>query len=153
MTNFQTKNPRSLPVDVALVKSLLVRLMTSADQGLDRINKQHILMKNMETLGMSPEAHLAMVMKAMDRLQQENKPPVYETGLMLGVTLCLTARSANGRQMLRRMLSDIELQQSVDRENVVAEFKAGCIDCAQLSDLCSTHRVSATAFPDTEVTQ
>lgn len=124
--NFSSKNPKDFPVDVPLVKNILIRLMTrnEADKSkafTDRLS----LMKNFESVNMSPEAHLAAIMGMMEKMTIAGKEPVFETGLVFGVVLTLAARSANGKMMLKKMLIDIERQQDgqLTDEEKAEQFK------------------------------
>ena len=112
MTNIQSSNPTKLPVKTELVKQLLVRVMTRNEpDNAKRMLDRQTLMKNLETLNHSPEAHLGFVMEVMNNQAVKKQPPVFETGLMFGVALTLSARNANGILMLKKMLKDIEIQQ------------------------------------------
>lgn len=110
--NFSSKNPEKFPVEVPLVKKLLIRLMTRNEADTTKAwSDRQALAKNMESLNMSPEAHLIYIMSAMEKMTISGALPTFETGLFFGVAMTLSARSANGKKMLNQMLGDIEKQQ------------------------------------------
>lgn len=148
--NFQnpTSNPSKLPVDVSLVKSVLVRLMTrnEADPAKRMLDRATIT-KNLESLNWAAEAHLGTTMQIMDKAIAAGRTPGFEAGLMFGVCLALAGRSVNGKMMLKQMLKDIEKQQDEQEKPLATDA------VSEIAREIRSELPTSTAFPDPEVTQ
>lgn len=114
--NFSSKNPENFPVDVPLVKKLLTHLMVRNEiDPVKRFEFKTIFEKNIESLNMAPEGHLGYILSRVAKDSEKGLLSPFETGLMFGVTMTLSARSANGKGMLKQIIQGIEDQQEADR--------------------------------------
>lgn len=124
--NIQSKRPDNFPVEVPLVKKIMIRLMSrnEADHG-KAFTLRQTLAKNFESLNMAPEAHLGLMMEGMQTAAINGREATFEMGLLFGVALTLSSRSVNGKGMLKAMLRDIEKQQdgNLTQAEKDAQFK------------------------------
>ena len=108
--------------DFLLLKKLLIRVLTRNEPSPGKaFNDRLALEKNFLTLNQNPEGHLAYVLSVLDKLAATNQAPAFETGIMMGVTMALSAGTEDGRVVLAKILRDIEAQQDVVRSSPPAE--------------------------------
>lgn len=113
--NFSSKNPDSFPVDVPLVKKLMTQMMLRNEvDPVKAFEFKLIFEKNMESLNMAPEGHLGFIMSRMAKDSDDGLLSPFETGMMFGITMTLSARSANGKAMLKQIIKGIEDQQEAN---------------------------------------